>query len=137
MAEADLDAIIRQLSKQQTRALTAAVKKRRAGWLARAAKAKDAAGKAQAKAVAAAAYEQGQAAVRRLQMAADNAADSYARAVRKAAEDAAAKAAADAAAGKAAAEKAESKKKPAKAPAATSGKKKNAARTKKAKGPKA
>lgn len=38
MAEADLDAIIRQLAKQQTKALTAAVKKRRDALLARAAK---------------------------------------------------------------------------------------------------
>lgn len=90
MAEADLDAIIRQLAKQQTKALTAAVKKRRAALLARGAKAKDATGKAQAKALATVAYELGLAAAKRLQMAADNAADSYARAMRKAAEEAAA-----------------------------------------------
>ena len=94
MAEADLDAIIRQLAKQQTKTLTAAVKKRRAALLARGAKAKDATGKAQAKALATIAYELGLAATKRLQTAADNAADAYARAMRKAAEDAAAAAAA-------------------------------------------
>jgi hypothetical protein len=42
MADADLDALIRQLAKQQNKALTAAVKKRRDRTIALAAKAKDA-----------------------------------------------------------------------------------------------
>ena len=45
MADADLDAIIRQLAKQQHKTLTAAVKKQRDRYAALAAKAKDAQGK--------------------------------------------------------------------------------------------
>ena len=45
MADADLDALIRQLAKQQNKALTAAVKKRRDRAIALAAKAKDAGSK--------------------------------------------------------------------------------------------
>lgn len=89
MAEADLDATIRQLAKHQTKTLTAAAKTRRAHYLAQAGKAKDKPGQVRAKALAQAALEQGLAAAKRLQVAADNAADSYARAMRKAAEDAA------------------------------------------------
>jgi hypothetical protein len=86
MADADLDVIIRQLAKQQTRTLTAAAKKRRGHFEALAAKAKDAAGKARYKDIAKEALAQGLAAAKRLQVSADNAADSYARAMRKAAE---------------------------------------------------
>jgi ribosomal protein S21 len=86
MADADLDVIIRQLAKQQTRTLTAAAKKRRGHFEALAAKAKDAAGKARYKDIAKEAQAQGLAAAKRLQVSADNAADSYARAMRKAVE---------------------------------------------------
>ncbi|HEY0328680.1 MAG TPA: hypothetical protein VGC77_06220 [Rhodopseudomonas sp.] len=86
MADADLDVIIRQLAKQQTRTLTAATKTRRDRYLGLAAKAKDAAAKARFKELAREAFEQGAAAAKRLQTSADNAADSYARAMRKAAE---------------------------------------------------
>jgi len=86
MADADLDVIIRQLAKQQTKTLTAAAKARRGHFEALAAKAKDAAGKARYKALAKEALAQGTAAASRLQMSADNAADSYARAMRKAVE---------------------------------------------------
>ena len=41
MAEADLDAVIRQISKTQNKSLMAAAKKRRDLYMARAAKAKD------------------------------------------------------------------------------------------------
>ncbi|ABD89673.1 hypothetical protein [Rhodopseudomonas palustris] len=91
MADADLDVIIRQLAKQQTRTLTAAAKTRRDRYLGLAAKAKDAAAKARFKALGKEAFEQGTAAAKRLQTSADNAADSYARAMRKAAEAPAAK----------------------------------------------
>jgi len=91
MADADLDVIIRQLAKQQTKTLTAAAKARRGHFEALAAKAKDAAGKARYKALAKEALAQGTAAASRLQMSADNAADSYARAMRKAMEAAPAK----------------------------------------------
>ena len=59
MADADLDVIIRQLAKQQTRTLTAAAKKRRGHFEALAAKAKDAAGKARYKDIAKEAQAQG------------------------------------------------------------------------------
>ncbi|MEH6951244.1 hypothetical protein V4R08_07830 [Nitrobacter sp. NHB1] len=86
MADADLDVIIRQLAKRQHKSLTAAVKARRARYLALAAKAKDAAGKQRLRQMAKHALEEGSAAVKRLRMSADNAADSYARAMRRAAD---------------------------------------------------
>jgi hypothetical protein len=86
MADADLDVIIRQLAKQQTKTLTAAAKARRDRYLGLAAKAKDAEAKQRLKLIASTTLEQGTAAAKRLQISADNAADSYARAVRKAAE---------------------------------------------------
>jgi hypothetical protein len=86
MADADLDVIIRKLAKQQHKSLTAAVKARRARYLALAAKAKDSAGKQRFRQMAAQAFEEGSAAARRLQMSADNVADSYARAMRRAAD---------------------------------------------------
>lgn len=84
MADADLDVIIRRLAKQQHKSLTAAVKTRRARYLALAAKAKDAAAKQRYRQMAKRAFEEGGAAARRLRMSADNAADSYARAMRRA-----------------------------------------------------
>lgn len=86
MAGTDLDAIIRQLAKQQHKSLTAAVKAGRDRYLALAGKAKDAAAKQRYRQMARHAMEEGTAAARRLQMSADNAADSYARAMRKAAD---------------------------------------------------
>jgi hypothetical protein len=91
MAEANLDAVIRQTAKQQNKTLMAAVKTARARYLALAAKAKDKVGKERFKQLAADATEQGTAAARRLQMSADNAADSYARSMRMASEAFAAK----------------------------------------------
>jgi hypothetical protein len=91
MADADLDVIIRQLAKQQTKTLTAAAKARRDRYLALAAKAKDAPAKQRFKLLAKDAMEHGSAAAKRLQISADNAADSYARSMRKAIEDAAVK----------------------------------------------
>ena len=89
MADADLDALIRQLAKQQTKALTAAVKKRRDRTIALAAKAKDAESKQHYRQLAKDILEIGTA-VKRLQMSADNAAYSYTRSIRQAVETAAA-----------------------------------------------
>lgn len=86
MADADLDAIIRKLAKQQHKTLTAAVKKQRDRYAALAAKAKDADARKQLKQTAKDVLEIGTATVKRLQMSADNAAYSYARSVRQAIE---------------------------------------------------
>ena len=94
MADADLDAIIRQLAKQQHKTLTAAVKKRRDRYAALAAKAKDAETKKHYRQLAKDALEIGTATVKRLQMSADNAAYSYARSIKQAVEASAAKKAA-------------------------------------------
>ncbi|HKU05207.1 MAG TPA: hypothetical protein VJR30_03990 [Bradyrhizobium sp.] len=94
MAEADLDVVIRQTAKIQSKSLMAAVKKRRDQIMARAAKAKDKEGRDQLRTIARNTMELGAAAARRLQNSAEIAADAYARAIRHAAEEAAKKAAA-------------------------------------------
>src|SRR5689334_11688906 len=117
MADADLDALIRQLAKQQHKTLTAAVKKQRDRYAALAAKAKDAQGKQLNRQLAKDALEIGTATVKRLQMSADNAAYSHARSMRQATEaarEAAKKAASEA---KSAKPKASAKKTKKKAPA--------------------
>jgi hypothetical protein len=86
MADADLDVVIRQVAKQQTKTLNAAAKKRRDRYLGLAAKAKDNETKERFKLIAKQTLVQGAAAAKRLQISADNAADSYARAMRQAAE---------------------------------------------------
>jgi hypothetical protein len=86
MAEADLDAVIRQMAKTQNKGLMAAAKKRRDQYMARAAKAKDKETKERYKQIAKNTMLHAAAAARRLQNSADNAADSYARAMKKAAE---------------------------------------------------
>jgi hypothetical protein len=91
MADADLDAIIRQLAKQQHKTLTAAVKKRRDRYAALAAKAKDTETRQRYRQLAKDALEIGTATVKRLQMSADNAAYSYARSIRQAVEASSAK----------------------------------------------
>jgi hypothetical protein len=90
MAEADLDAVIRQLAKAQNKSLMGAAKKRSAFYMAKAAKAKDKEAKARLKLMAKSAMEHGLAAAKRLQNSADNTADSYARAIKNAAEEIAA-----------------------------------------------
>src|SRR3954464_11763492 len=90
MAEADLDAIIRQLAKAQTRSLMAAAKKRQGYYKAKSAAAKDKEAKARFKLLAESAMLHGTAAAKRLQNSADNTADSYARAIKNAAEEIAA-----------------------------------------------
>jgi arylsulfatase A-like enzyme len=86
MAEADLDAVIRQLAKQQNKVLMAAAKSRRDRFAGLAAKAKNKETKEKYKQIAKNTLLQGTAAAKRLQISADNAADSYARSMRQAAE---------------------------------------------------
>ena len=86
MADADLDAVIRQLAKQQNKALMAAAKSRRDRYAGLAAKAKDKETKEKYKRLARETLSQGAAAARRLRISADNAADSYARSIRNAKE---------------------------------------------------
>ena len=91
MAEADLNAVIRQTVKAQTKAVMAAAKKQQAQWTARAAKAKDKDAKARFKLIAKSTMLNATATAKRLQTSAENAADSYARAMKKALEDVPAK----------------------------------------------
>ena len=87
MAEADLDAVIRQTAKAQTKALMAAAKKRQAVWVARSAKAKDKDSKARFRYLAKSTMLNATATAKRLQNSAENAADAYARAMKKAMEE--------------------------------------------------
>ena len=87
MAEADLDGVIRSIAKKQHKTVMDAAKKRHAGLMGMAAKAKDKAAKAQYKQTAKDTLLLAGAAARRMQITAENAADSYARAVKRAAED--------------------------------------------------
>ena len=66
MADADLDAVIRQLAKQQNKALMAAAKSRRDRYVGLAAKAKDKATKEKYRQLARETLSQGAAAARRL-----------------------------------------------------------------------
>lgn len=84
MAGADLDVVIRQMARQQYRSLIAAARTRRDKLLRQAADARTSEAKARFKHLASNALEQGTAAAKRLQLAADNAADSYARSMRNA-----------------------------------------------------
>ncbi len=86
MAEADLDAVIRDIAKKQHKGLMEAAKKRRDLYVARAAKAKDKETRERYKQIAKNTMLHAAAAAKRLQNSADNAADSYARAVKKAEE---------------------------------------------------
>src|SRR5882757_8630421 len=83
MAEADLDVVIRQIAKAQTKSLIGAAKKRRDQYLARAAKATSKEAKAKFKLIAKNTMLHGAATAKRLQ----NSADSYARAMKKAMEE--------------------------------------------------
>ena len=85
MADADLDAVIRQLAKQQNKTILAAAKNRRDRFSGLAMKAKDKDAKERYKMLAREVAEQANAAARRLLISADNVADSYARAMRQAA----------------------------------------------------
>jgi hypothetical protein len=85
MADADLDAVIRQLAKQQHKTILAAAKKRRDRFNGMAVKTKDKDARDRYKMLAREVIEQANAAARRLLLSADNAADSYARSMRQAA----------------------------------------------------
>jgi hypothetical protein len=87
MAEADLDVVIRQIAKAQTRSLIGAAKKRRDQYLGRAAKTTNKEAKAKFKLIAKNTMLHGTATAKRLQNSAENAADSYARAIKKAMEE--------------------------------------------------
>ncbi|GKQ55435.1 hypothetical protein [Bradyrhizobium sp. Ce-3] len=87
MAEADLDAVIRQTARAQTKAVMAAAKKRQAVWVARAAKAKDKETKARFRHLAKSTILNATATAKRLQNSAENAADAYARAMKRAMEE--------------------------------------------------
>ncbi len=86
MADADLDVVIRQLAKQQYKALMTAAKKRRDRYAGLVARTGNGEAKARLKLIAKSTMEQATVAARRLQISADNAADSYARSMRHAAE---------------------------------------------------
>mgnify|MGYP003406706801 CR=1 FL=1 len=85
MAEADLDAVIRQIAKAQNKTLMAAVKKGRDRIMAQAAKAKDKESRDKLRLIAKSTMLHGAAAAKRLQNSAENTADSYARAIKFAA----------------------------------------------------
>ncbi len=87
MAEADLDVVIRSLAKKQIKTLTDAAKKRHGRLMGMAAKAKDKDAKARYRYIAKNTLLLAGAAVRRLQVTAENAADSYVRSLKKAVEE--------------------------------------------------
>jgi hypothetical protein len=86
LAEADLDVVIRSITRQPNKILMAAAKKRHDRFMAMAAKAKDKETRERYKQVAKNTVLHATAAARRLQLTAQNAADSYARSMKKAAE---------------------------------------------------
>jgi uncharacterized protein YutE (UPF0331/DUF86 family) len=86
MAGADLDVVIRRSAKDQNRSLMDAARKRRAHFLALAAKAKDKQARDRHRQVAKETMLQATAIAKRLQISAENAADSYLRAMKKSAE---------------------------------------------------
>ncbi len=87
MAEADLDVVIRTAARKEIKAINDAARKRHGHLMGLAAKARDKDARARYKHLAKNTLELAAAAVRRLQVTAENAADSYARAIRKAAEE--------------------------------------------------
>src|SRR6202051_878136 len=86
MAEADLDVVIRQIAKQQSKGLMAAAKKRRDQYMARAAKAKDKEARDRLRLMAKSTMLHGAAAAKRVQNSGENTADSSARAIKNVAE---------------------------------------------------
>jgi hypothetical protein len=91
MAEADLDAVIRDIAKKQNKVLMDAAKKRRDLYIARAAKASDKGVRDGLKLAGQNTMLFAAAAAKRMQVSAINAADSYARAMKRAAEEEAAR----------------------------------------------
>ena len=86
MAEADLDVLIRSISKKTTKTLMEAARKRRGKYIAMAAKAANKDTKERYKLTAKNTLLFATAAARRIQNSADNAADSYIRSMKHAAE---------------------------------------------------
>jgi hypothetical protein len=86
MAEADLDVLIRSIARKNSKTLMDAAKKRRGKYLAMAAKAANKATRDRYRAEAKNTLLYATAAVRRIQVSADNAADSYRRSMKSAAE---------------------------------------------------
>jgi len=86
LAEADLDVVIRTITKQPNKSLMQAAKKRHDRFMAMAASAKDKESKERYKQIARNTLLYAGAAARRLHLTAQNAADSYQRAMKKAAE---------------------------------------------------
>ncbi|WP_454619669.1 hypothetical protein [Bradyrhizobium cenepequi] len=87
MAAGDLDVLIRSLARKQVKALTDAARKRHGRLMGMAAKAKDKETRERHRHLAKNTLASAAAAVRRLQITAENAADSYARSMKKAAEE--------------------------------------------------
>jgi hypothetical protein len=86
MAEADLDVLIRSIAKKSTKSLMEAARKRRAKYMAMAAKAANKDTRERHKQTAKNTLEFATAAAKRIQNSADNAADSYVRSMKHAAE---------------------------------------------------
>ena len=86
LAEADLDVVIRSLTKAPNKSLMEAARKRHDRFMAMAASAKDKETRERYKQIAKSTLLYASAAARRLHLTAQNAADSYARAMKKAAE---------------------------------------------------
>ena len=86
MAEADLDVLIRSISRKNSKTLMDAAKKQRGKYLALAAKAKNKETRDRYRLAAKNTITFATAAARRIQLSADNAADSYSRAMKSAAE---------------------------------------------------
>jgi len=85
MAEADLDVVIRSMAKKQVKTLADAAKKRQGRLMGMAGKAKDKESRDRYRQLARTTRELAAAAVRRLEITAENTAESYARAIKKAA----------------------------------------------------
>jgi hypothetical protein len=86
MAEAELETVIRQTAKAQSKALMEAAKKRHGQLMAKAAGAKDKEARARFKLMARSTMEHATATAKRLRNSAENAADSLSRAMKKALE---------------------------------------------------
>jgi len=87
MAEADLDVVIRSMARKQVKTLADAAKKRQGRLMGMAGKAKDKASRDRYRQLARTTRELAAAAVRRLEITAENTAESYARAIKKVAEE--------------------------------------------------
>jgi len=87
MAEADLESVIRQTAKAQSKALMEAAKKRHGQLMTKAAGARNKEARARFKLMAKSTMEHATSTAKRLRNSAENAADSFARAMKKALEE--------------------------------------------------